>query len=118
NKFDLIAEILMKRIAKAIGFWCQHKHDPVAPQIEQMMSEITNSTKNDSSLGDFYKSEVKAALYTLAPMFGLEIPTSYAVSTDELEFVLLELEEKYEAGEFGATDSADESNDYSEYNDY
>ncbi len=117
--FELVAEILMKRIAKVIGFWCQHKHDPIAPQIGQMMSEITNSAKNDVSLGDFYKSEVKAAIYNLAPMLALEVPDTFTISTDELEYVLLELEEKYEAGEFGQnpSDGEDEDSD-TDYNDY
>jgi hypothetical protein len=110
NRFDLVAEILMKRIAQTVAFWCQHKHDPLVPNIDDMMSDITNSSKNDVSLRDFYASEVKSALYTLAPMFGLEMPDDYIVATDELEFALLELEEKFEEFDNYEDDYDDEDN--------
>ena len=111
NKFDLVAEIMMKRIATTIAFWAQHKHEPTAPHMDNLMSEITNSTKNDVTLKEFYASEVKAALYTLAPMFGLEMQDDYVVPTDELEFALLELEEKFE-------DEAIYDGDGYDYDDY
>ncbi|MDX1991243.1 MAG: hypothetical protein SF029_02570 [bacterium] len=93
DQFELVEEIVRKRVAAVIAHWCQHKHSPVAPSSRDYMSEITNATKNDVTLEEFYVSEVKQSLYTLAPILNFSVPDTYTPKTDELEFVLLELEE-------------------------
>ncbi len=94
KNFDLVDEIVRKRVANVIAYWCQHKHVPVSPSLQDMMSEITNATKNDIMLETFYLSEVKSAMYTLGPTLHITVPDDYMPKTDELEFALLELEEK------------------------
>lgn len=110
HKFSLVEEILAKRVALVIIYWCQHKHDPVKPTSKDMMSSLTNSTKNDSTLEEFYFDLVKNGMYSLAPLLGLEIPDTYEVDTEELEYALIELEDKFEAEgiEIGADDTYDE----------
>ena len=112
DKFELVQEIVLKRVAAVIGYWCQYKHDPVLPALQDMMSDITNSRKNDVTLKEFYINLVTNAMHSLAPILNLEVSDSYTVATDELEFVLLELEETFERE--GITvrqdeDSADDS---------
>lgn len=97
NRFSMVEEIVMKRIAAVIIHWCQYKHDPVQPESKDMMSEITNASKNDVTLEAFFISEVKSAMYTLAPTFGLVIPDDYEPRTDELEYALIELEDRFAA---------------------
>lgn len=113
DEFITVEEILMKRIATIIAYWCQHKHDPIKPNLTDMMSDITNSTKNDSTLEEFYLGQVKDALHTLAPIFNFDVPDGYIAKTDELEFALLELEEKfdYQAHNTGSTND-DDDDDY------
>lgn len=96
GQFDLVEEIITKRVAAVIAYWCQHKHDPIAPTPQHMMSEITNSRRNDMTLEAFYANAVTSAMYTLAPAFDIEIPNPYTVAPDELEYSLLELEEVFE----------------------
>ncbi len=96
GEFDAVEEIVAKRVSAVITYWCQYKHDPVKPGLQDMMSDITNSSKDDSTLESFYIDQVKDAMHQLAPTFGLDVPESYAVLTDELELALLELEEKFE----------------------
>ncbi|MBC7869747.1 MAG: hypothetical protein H7Y09_02820, partial [Chitinophagaceae bacterium] len=92
--FDFVDEIIRKRVAAVIAYWCQNKHVPVSPGLQDLMSEITNSSKNDITLEAFYLSEVKYAMYTLGPNLGINVPNQYTPKTDELEFALLEVEEK------------------------
>ncbi len=94
NRYDLVTEVLKRRIARVIAHWCENKHDPVGPTTDAMMSDITNTSKNNMSLGDFYRNEVKSAIHVLAPTLGLAIPDDFSVELDELEFELLALEER------------------------
>jgi hypothetical protein len=112
HKFSLVEEILAKRIAYVITYWCQHKHEPTKPSSQDMMSSITNSSKNDVTLEEFYFDQIKNAMYLLAPLFGLDIPDTYEIDTEELEYALIELEDKFEAAPI--SDEANEADfDYS-----
>lgn len=94
SQFDLVEAIVLKRTAAVIAYWCQHKHHPASPKSHDLMSTITNSTKNDITLEAFYLNEVKAAMYTLAPVLSLDMPDPYTPrKTDDLEYALMELEE-------------------------
>ena len=110
GKFDLVEEILLKRVATAIAYWCQHKHDPVAPGLHDMMSNITNTRRSDSTLAEFYEAEVTSGMYTLAPLFGLKIRDDYTVATDELEFSLLELEDIFQSQGISTRDTSQSAN--------
>jgi hypothetical protein len=124
NRFDMVQEIVEKRVAAVIAYWCQHKHDPVRPTSQDMMSAITNSTRVDMTLEEFYVTEVKNAMHTLAPTLGLVVPDDIAVDVDELELVLLELEEIpiYEGdgagGEYYDDDEEDDDYEYEEALDF
>lgn len=107
--FDQAEEIVRKRIAAVIVHWCEHKHDPVSPGgLETQLSDITNAgkkaRKTDETLGEFYADEVKNALHQLAPDFHYEVVDDYTVATDELEFLLLELEERAVKGKIRTLD--------------
>lgn len=94
GEFSLLEEIVQKRVAAVIGHWSQNKHDPIVPTSKDMMSDITNASKNDMVLSEFYKDQVWNAMHTLAPTFQLDVPDDYASRTDELELALMELEEQ------------------------
>lgn len=96
DQFDRVQEIVLKRVAAVIGHWCQNKHDPVLPKLQDLMSDITNSRKSDVTLKEFYINAVTNAMHSLAPVLNLEVPDTYTPGTDELEYVLLELEETFE----------------------
>lgn len=97
HKFNLVEEIVAKRVANVITHWCQYKHDPMKASSQDMMSSLTNSSKNDSTLEEFYLDQVKNAMYALAPIFGLEMPDAYEVESEELEYALIELEDQFES---------------------
>jgi hypothetical protein len=86
----------MKRIAAVITYWCRHKYRPVSPDSQTLMSDITNSRKNGGTLEEFYRDQVTNAMYLLAPVLNFKMPDPYTVETEELEYALLELEEKFE----------------------
>ncbi len=91
NNFDLVEAILLRRISHAITYWCQNKHDPTVPRLSNMMSQITNASKNDLSLEDFYTSEVKYAMYSLGPTLGLNVPADYEPSIQFFADALAEI---------------------------
>ena len=92
--FPLMEEILLKRIANVIGYWCINKHEPVKPTSQSLMNDITNSRRVDMTLEAFYQDQVATALHTLSPIMRFTVPDDYVADTDELEYALLELEEK------------------------
>ena len=96
HKLSLVEEIVSRRVAKTITHWLMNKADPVKPESSDMMSSITNASKNDVTLEDFYLNEVKNGIYSLAPIMGLELPDPYEFDTEELEYALIELEDKFE----------------------
>lgn len=96
GEFDIVQSILARRTAAVIGYWATNKHDPIKPKPSNMMSEITNATKNDVSLETFYINEVNNGLHRLAPTFELDIPDGFVVGTDDLEYVLMDLEDQVE----------------------
>lgn len=96
HKLSLVEEIVTRRVARTITYWLLHKSDPVKPESNDLMSTITNASKNDVSLEEFYLSEVKNGIYSLAPLLGLELPDPYEVETEELEYALIELEDDFE----------------------
>jgi hypothetical protein len=110
HKFTLVEEVVAKRVAVVIAHWCQYKHEPIKPSSQDMMSSLTNSTKNDSTLEEFYLDQVKNSMYTLAPILGLEMPDGYEVETEELEYALIELEDRleYEGGSSADEEESDE----------
>jgi hypothetical protein len=96
--FMLVEEILLKRIANVISYWCINKHDPVKPTSQSVMNDITNARRSaDITLEEFYQEQVTGALHTLSPIMRFNVPDDYVVDTDELEYALLELEEKIES---------------------
>jgi len=95
--FTQIEEILLKRIANVIGYWCLNKHEPVKPTTQSLMNDITNARRADGiTLESFYQEQVASALHTLSPIMRFNVPDDYVADTDELEYALLELEEKIE----------------------
>ncbi len=99
--FDTLEEIVRKRVAGVIAHWAQHKHNPLRPSIDDLMSDITEieTARDDMVLGDFYAEQVKDGLYALAADFNVDVPIAYLADVDELEFALLLLEERMaEAG--------------------
>lgn len=116
--FDAIEEIVRKRVANVITYWAQHKHKPVRLKLDDMMSEVTNVGKKDSTLAEFYADQVKDALYALEPVFGTDVPIAYMVEEDELEFALLVLDERMDRQEAEAAatqaEVADEDVEYEE----
>jgi hypothetical protein len=97
GNFTLIEEILLKRIANVIAYWCINKHDPVKPTSQSLMNDITNARRADITLEAFYIEQVTGALHTLSPILRIKVPDHFVVNTDELEYALLELEEKIES---------------------
>lgn len=94
--FDLIEEIVLKRVANVIRYWCINKHDPVKPTSKALMSDITNARRDDITLEAFYVDQVANALHILSPILNFSVPDGYRAITDELEYALLELEEQVE----------------------
>jgi hypothetical protein len=94
HQFELVEEIVCKRIANVIVYWCRHKHVPASPKSQDKMSDITNTGKSDDTLEEFYLAEVRLAMETLAETFDFTVPVDYEAGSDELEYALLELEEK------------------------
>ncbi len=118
HKFHQVEEILARRIALVIIYWLQHKHNPMKPASSDMMSDITNATHNDMTLNQFYHDQVRDGMHQLAPLFGLEMPYPYEVETEELEYALIELEERFKRsgglpGERHTDDSGEPLNAYS-----
>ena len=95
--FPQIEEILLKRIANVIGYWCINKHEPVKPTSQSLMNDITNARRAEITLETFYQEQVASALHTLSPIMRFNVPDDYLSDTDELEYALLELEEKVES---------------------
>lgn len=91
NNFDLVENIIRQRIARVIAYWCEYKHDPVAPRLTDMMSDITNATKNDVTLAEFYATEVKYAMHSLGPSLGLNVPADYEPRMDVLADALSQI---------------------------
>jgi len=104
HKLSLVEEVVTRRVAKTITYWLMHKADPVKPESGDLMSTITNASKNDVSLEEFYLSEVKNGIYSLAPILGLELPDPYEIETEELEYALIELEDNFEIIEYDEED--------------
>lgn len=52
------------------------------------MGDITNASKNDVTLEEFYAAEVKSAMQSLAPMLGLDVPDDYEPRLDIFADVL------------------------------
>lgn len=96
HKLSLVEEIVSRRVAKTIMHWLIHKADPVKAESTDRMSTITNASKNDVTLEEFYVSEVKNGIYSLAPILGLELPDPYEFDTEELEYALIELEDTFD----------------------
>ncbi len=94
--FSTIEEIVHKRVANVITYWCVNKHDPVKPTSQSLMNDITNARRADVTLEQFYAEQVINALHLLSSVLHINIPDDYEVDTDELEFALLELEEQIE----------------------
>ncbi|MGB1288859.1 MAG: hypothetical protein ACPG7F_20165, partial [Aggregatilineales bacterium] len=124
NHFDMVEAILTRRIAAVIAYWAQHKHDPIVPKSSNLMSDITNASKNDITLKEFYIQQVRAGMHELAPILGLAIPDDFTPSLDELEYVLLELEEVMDVQPVTTSpakqsySNADIYGDYESYADY
>lgn len=96
HKLSLVEEIVSRRVAKTIMHWLMHKADPVKAESTDRMSTITNASKNDVTLEEFYISEVKNGIYSLAPLLGLELPDPYEFATEELEYALIEMEDRFD----------------------
>lgn len=125
HKLNLVEQIVTRRVAKVILYWLEHKAEPVKPESSDMMSAITNVRRNDMSLHDFYIEEVKAGIHELAPLLALEVPVPYELETDELEYALIELEDRFEQKEeLEALEDDDDyyeddaTSAYSQYDDY
>jgi hypothetical protein len=97
HQLPLVQAIVEKRVAAVISYWALNKAIPAKPSATSTMSQITNAAKNSGTLEDFYKDQVRDALYSLGPILALELPDTIIVGTDELEYALIEIEEKYDA---------------------
>lgn len=95
-QFPLVQAIVEKRTATVIGYWALHKSKPAKFGADSTMSQITNASKNSVTVEEFYKDQVRDALHELAPLLALELPDNISVGTDELEYALIELEEKFD----------------------
>jgi hypothetical protein len=91
NNFELVENIIRRRIALVIAYWCEHKHVPATPRPDDLMSNITNASKNDMTLREFYATEVKYAMHSLASSFGLNVRSSYEPALDVLVETLNQL---------------------------
>lgn len=96
GNFEAIEEIILKRVANVITYWCINKHDPVKPTSKALMSDITNARRDNTTLEQFYMDQAKNALHILSPILAFGMPEDYESTTDELEYALLELEEQVE----------------------
>ncbi len=98
GQFETIEEIIHKRIAHVMIYWCVNKHEPVKPTSQTLMSDITNAGQRntDITLEMFYVDQVTSGLHTLSSTLHFGVSSDYVVDTDELEFALLELEEQIE----------------------
>ncbi len=94
--FELTEQIVSQRVAKVIGYWAVHKPDPITrvPRPQDKMSTITNATREDVSLEEFYLKHVEDGVRTLKNDFYFDVPEDYLPSTDDLELVLMELQEQ------------------------
>jgi hypothetical protein len=97
HQVPLVQAIVEKRVAMVISYWALNKSIPAKPSATSTMSQITNAPKNSGTLEEFYKDQVGDALYSLGPVLALELPDTISVGTDELEYALIEIEEKYDA---------------------
>jgi hypothetical protein len=97
HQFPLVQAIVEKRVAMVISYWALHKSKPAKPSADSTMSQITNASKNSMTVEEFYKDQVRDSLYLLAPILALELPDTITVGTDELEYALIETEEKFDA---------------------
>lgn len=113
GKFEQVEDIVTKRIASVIAYWSEYKHDPLIPAPHDKMSEITNTSKgkHDPTLEDFYLEQVTNAMYVLSPVLRITVPEGYEPEPDELEYALLELEERFEQKGITASPRR-EANDY------
>ncbi|MEL6150137.1 MAG: hypothetical protein AAFR56_10990, partial [Chloroflexota bacterium] len=88
------------------------KHDPAKPVASDMMGTFTNASKNDVTLAEFYNGQVRSAMLHLAPILALEMPDEYEPEVEEeLEFALLELEEKFDEMEAQRAAEAEEADE-------
>lgn len=118
HKFSLVEAILKKRIAHVIAYWCVNKNDPKTPNPQDSMSSITNASKNDSTLEDFYYSQVEGGMRELAPLFGLEMPENYSLSNDveDLEYALLEADDLKQSQDSASAPAYENAQDaYADY---
>lgn len=92
--FETVEEIVHKRVATVVTYWCVNKHDPVKPTSQALMSDITNARRTDVTLEKFYIEQVTNGMHLLSPVLQFGVPEEHNVDTDELEFALLELEEQ------------------------
>jgi hypothetical protein len=97
HQLPLVQAIVEKRVAVVISYWSLNKSKPAKPSADSTMSQITNASKNSMTVEEFYKDQVRDSLYSLAPVLALELPDHIEVSTDELEYALIETEEKFDA---------------------
>lgn len=122
HKFSMVEIIVAKRIAEVIIHWLQHKHNPVLPRASEHMSEITNATRADVTLKQFFLDQIKDAMLVLAVPLALELPDPYEPESEELEYALIELEERFERdGTFEAHAAEQEEQagyDYAAYEDF
>lgn len=97
EQFELTERIVSQRVAKVIGYWAIHKPDPItsAPNLTDKMSSLTNATREDVQLQQFYSKQVEDGVRKLKNDLYFDIPEDYVPSTDELELVLLELQEQF-----------------------
>lgn len=108
HQFPLVQAIVEKRVAMVISYWALHKSKPAKPSADSTMSQITNASKNSMTVEEFYKDQVRDSLYSLAPLLALELPDTISVGTDELEYALIETEEKFDAMQRNPAPSVEE----------
>jgi hypothetical protein len=48
--------LVTTRIAGGITHWCQHKHAPLVPRLDDHMSDITNARRSDATLATFHRA--------------------------------------------------------------
>lgn len=91
DNFDLVEAIIRLRTARVIAHWSRNKHDPVAPRVNDKMGDITNASKHDVTLAQFYTNEVKSALQSLVLPLGIDVPADYQPRLDYLADALNDL---------------------------
>ena len=96
EQFELTEQIVSQRVAKIIGYWAINKPEALksAPDLTDRMSSLTNATREDIQLGQFYSRQVEDGVRKLKNDLYFDIPEDYVPSTDDLELVLLELQEQ------------------------